>query len=65
MPTKRTALNRPRTPRIDGETLALFMELNAVPKLQRRRKTRASRTATARWPDGSASAASGCAMFAR
>jgi hypothetical protein len=37
MPTKRTTINRQRTPTIDAETLALFVELNAVP--MRRRDT--------------------------
>ena len=33
--SKRSVIDRPRTPRIDSETLALFMELNAVPKRRR------------------------------
>jgi hypothetical protein len=36
MPTKRTPLNRQRSPRIDSETLALFVELEAVPPRQRK-----------------------------
>jgi hypothetical protein len=35
MPSKRTVLDRPRTPAIDAETVALFKALNAVP-LRRR-----------------------------
>jgi hypothetical protein len=35
MPTKRTPLNRARTPRIDAGTLELFKELLAVPEAQR------------------------------
>jgi hypothetical protein len=35
MPSNRTQLNRARTPLIDAETLALFVELNAVPKRRR------------------------------
>ena len=38
MPTKRTVLDRPRTPTLDAETIALFTELEAVPI--RRRDTR-------------------------
>jgi hypothetical protein len=33
--TNRTPINRTRTPVIDAETLALFVELNAVPKRRR------------------------------
>jgi hypothetical protein len=35
MSTNRTPINRTRTPIIDAETLALFVELNAVPKGRR------------------------------
>jgi hypothetical protein len=35
MSTNRTPINRTRTPIIDAETLALFVELNAVPKRRR------------------------------
>ena len=35
MSTYRTPLNRLRSPPIDAETLALFVELNAVPKRRR------------------------------
>jgi hypothetical protein len=41
MSTNRTPINRARTPLIDAETLALFVELNAVP--MRRRDTQAFR----------------------
>jgi hypothetical protein len=37
MPTKRTVINRQRTPPIDAETVKLFAELEAVPP--RRRKS--------------------------
>jgi hypothetical protein len=36
MPTKRTPRERQRTPRIDAETVALFKQLDAVPKRQRK-----------------------------
>jgi hypothetical protein len=39
MSTNRTPLNRLRSPQIDAETLALFVELNAVPKRQRDSQT--------------------------
>lgn len=35
MSTNRTPINRTRTPIIDAETLALFVELDAVPKRRR------------------------------
>jgi hypothetical protein len=35
MSTNRTPINRTRTPIIDAETLALFVELNALPKRRR------------------------------
>jgi hypothetical protein len=37
MPTKRTVLDRQRTPQIDAETLRMFVELESVP--MRRRKS--------------------------
>jgi hypothetical protein len=39
MPTKRIPRNRGRTPTIDGETLALFIELENVPKRRRTSQT--------------------------
>ena len=39
MSTNRTPINRTRTPIIDAETLALFVELDAVPKRRRDRNT--------------------------
>jgi hypothetical protein len=35
MPTKRTALNRQRTPIIDAETVRVFLELSKAPKRMR------------------------------
>jgi hypothetical protein len=38
MPTKRTPLDRQRKPVLDAETLALFMELEGVPRRQRKNR---------------------------